>query len=244
MTSIKLGRSNSYFSKFKELVAYVANPEMEISNNLSGKEKLKEIVSFYVILLLISLPLIALINIIFKINNPTAEDFSKSYHPLIVLSVGAFLVPLIEEAIFRLSIIFKPIFLSISITLLTLNIYSEILDVGILNMDDTTLFRYTVSLIIGALTFYISKKHRVILKRFWRKNFRWIYYFSAIAFGLFHFSNFDLVLKSMFFIPLFTLPQTFGGLFFGYIRIKHGFLYAFGFHSLNNLVALSIALLV
>jgi len=244
MPEIKLRRPKLYFIKFRELIAFIANPKDKISSNLSLKEKLKEIVAFYIIKLFISTFLILIIELLFKINNDAVQSFSQNHHPFIVLLLGAFLAPLVEEAMFRLSIIFKPIFLAVSIGLFTLTILSRIEDVGILKFNETTYYRYGLGIVVSILVFYFSKKYQLIIKDFWQKNFRWIYYFSAITFGFFHFSNFDLAPSSFLLIPILTLPHTIGGLFFGYIRIKHGFIYSLIFHSLNNLISLSLAFLI
>jgi len=202
------------------------------------------LVAFYLIKLLISVSLILIIESVFSINNDSAKNFSETYNPIIVLIFGALLIPLIEETVFRLSIIFKPVFLSISMGLLTLYLFSKFLNVGILKIDETIYYRYAISLIVGVYTLYISKKHQVIIIQFWEKNFRWVFYFSAIAFGFAHYSNFDLGLSTLILIPIITLPHTIGGIFFGYIRIKHGFIFALCFHCVNNMISLSLGLLL
>ncbi len=244
MTLIKLRSPRLYYDKFAELASYIAKPERRIINDLTAKEKLKEITAFYLVKMLITFILILIIEILFDQNNSSTQSFIERNHPFMVLLLGGFLAPLVEEAMFRLSIVFKPIFLSISIGLITLSIYSQIFDVGILKLDETIYLRYSTSFVVGLLTYYISVKNRIKIKQFWINNFRWIYYFSAISFGLFHFSNYDLALNNIFLIPILTLPNAIGGLFFGYIRVKHGFIYGLGFHCLNNIIALSLALLL
>ena len=244
MTTITLRKPKLYFSKINEIASFVVEPTNEVLNNLSTKDKIKEIVALYLIKILIGAFLILIFEVIFNINNSAAQDFSEKYHPLIVLFLGGVLTPLIEEATFRLSIIFKPIFLSISIGLLTLIIYSKSLDTGVLRIDDTIYLRYSISLIVGILTYYVALKNITLIQNFWSNHFRWIFYFSAIVFGFAHFGNFDLDFNNLYLIPLLTLPHIIGGIFFGYVRIKHGFRYAFGFHSLNNMIALSLALLI
>lgn len=244
MTTITLRKPRLYFSKINEIASFVVKPKKEILNDLSTRDKIKEIVALYLIKLLIGTFLILIFDAIFNINNSAAQDFSDKYPPLIVLFLGGILTPLIEEATFRLSIFFKPIFLSISIGLLTLIIYSQSLDTGILKIDESVYLRYSISLIIGILTYYITVKNKATIKNFWNNHVRWIYYFSAISFGFAHFGNFDLDFNNLYLIPLLTLPHIIGGIFFGYVRIKHGFLYGFAFHSLNNMIALSLALLI
>ncbi len=64
--------------------------------------------------------------------------------------------------------------------------------------------------------------------------FRWVYYFSAIIFGLLHITTYEIHNTHYWFIWLITLPQIFAGFLFGYIRIIYGFWYGVLLHSLGN----------
>lgn len=244
MTTIRLRKPKLYYLKINEVISYVTNPKNEISNDLSIKDRIKDIIALYFIKVVTGFILIAVLKLLFNINNTAALAFIEKYHPLIVLFVGGLITPLFEEAIFRLSLTFKPIFLSISLGLLCLLVSSQILDVGILKLDETIILRYSIGMAAGILTYYISIKNRLGINNFWEIHFRWIYYFSAIAFGLVHFSNYDLNSNTVYLIPLLTLPHIIAGFLFGYVRIKHGFQYAIIFHSLNNMIALSVALVI
>lgn len=68
--------------------------------------------------------------------------------------------------------------------------------------------------------------------------FKWIYYLSALVFGLIHISTYEADSTHYRFMWLITLPQISAGFLLGYIRIIYGFWYGVLLHSLSNLIAL------
>ena len=73
--------------------------------------------------------------------------------------------------------------------------------------------------------------------------FKWVFYGSAIVFGLIHIPNYQLDDTHYFFVPLITTPQIFGGLMLGFIRINYGFWYGMLHHALFNALALLLGTL-
>jgi membrane protease YdiL (CAAX protease family) len=69
--------------------------------------------------------------------------------------------------------------------------------------------------------------------------FQWLYYVSAILFGLVHIFNYQLNDSHYAFIPFITITQTFGGLILGYIRITYGFWYGVLLHASFNGLAIA-----
>ena len=59
-----------------------------------------------------------------------------------------------------------------------------------------------------------------------KSYFKWLYYLSAILFGLVHASNYELTESQNLLIPLIILPQLFLGFMLGYIRVRYGFFMA------------------
>jgi len=68
--------------------------------------------------------------------------------------------------------------------------------------------------------------------------FRWVYYLSALVFGLIHIITYEADSTHYWFIWLITLPQIFAGFLLGYIRIVYGFWYGVLLHSLSNALVL------
>ena len=82
------------------------------------------------------------------------------------------------------------------------------------------------------------KKDKFKLLRFYINNYNLYFYLSALAFGAAHIGNYE----TAHFIPILpiflVLPQIFGGLILGYIRVFMGLSWSILFHALNNLVFL------
>lgn len=74
----------------------------------------------------------------------------------------------------------------------------------------------------------------VLLKN--RKNFTYAFYASVLLFGFIHISNFDTINGHYWAIPFLILPQLCAGIFLGFIRVKHGLIWAILLHAAHNLV--------
>lgn len=79
------------------------------------------------------------------------------------------------------------------------------------------------------------KKAKYKFLRFYINNYKYYFYLSAISFGAAHIGNYE----SAHFIPILpiflVLPQIFGGLMLGYIRVFMGLRWSILFHALHNL---------
>lgn len=70
-----------------------------------------------------------------------------------------------------------------------------------------------------------------------------VFWSYAAAFALIHVGNFDYSPKAAMLMPLVVLPQLFGGLVFGYMRIRHGLAHAMLLHAAYNASLCSVLLL-
>ncbi|WP_425595419.1 CPBP family intramembrane glutamic endopeptidase [Salegentibacter mishustinae] len=227
----------------KELIDFILNPTTNTPSSANIKSKLLDVLRLYLLKLLITTFLILLNELLIDIENTGLKNLTTPNSVVYIIILGGFLSPLVEEIMFRLSIYFKPIYLGITSLFCSLTILSNFaFDVGILKLDGTFFYRYIISIAIGIFIYYFSKRYFFRIRIFWNTNFKRIYFASAILFGLFHFSNFKV--DNPFLIPILTLPNIIAGLFFGYVRIKYGFVYTVFFHVINNLISLSIALVL
>lgn len=71
--------------------------------------------------------------------------------------------------------------------------------------------------------------------------FKWLYYLSALLFGLVHASNYELTESQNLLIPLIILPQLFLGFILGFVRVRYGFFYCVLLHAVYNGCLSSIA---
>ncbi len=131
-----------------------------------------------------------------------------------IILFGAFIIPFIEELIFRLYLRLKhnyPVKVFLFISSITGN-----------NKDK--------------ITAYISSK--------WEVYYKVIFYLSAVVFALVHMTNYESSFKLLIFAPILLAPQFIMGLFTGYLRVKYGLLWGFYLHSLHNLIFLAIPLIL
>lgn len=66
------------------------------------------------------------------------------------------------------------------------------------------------------------------------KTFRVAFYIIAILFGFMHITNYKLTANILLFSPILVLPQILVGLYFGFIRVRFGFLWGVALHAAYN----------
>ena len=149
----------------------------------------------------------------------------------------AFIGPLVEEILFRLSLVFDPLNIALSgstMLYLVFRIFSNRL---------ISLVSFFLLLII---LFRIAVMYKSEITSFWDKNFKYIFYFLALSFGLLHISNYRYSENTQYLIaPILVLPQIAMGLVLSFTRVyyKKGFLIGIFTHILTNLITISIFLL-
>lgn len=238
--NIKITNFNSYTTLIKEVIAFVISPNNK-SKNLSVTEKLKSLILLFILKFTFTLLLIFIIRLFIDNENIALIKLKSNLSPFLLFLIGVLLVPFIEEIIFRLSLIFKPIFLSLACSLLFYIVLSKFyFKTNYLFLDSTLLLRLVLALIIGILVFTITSKFYNQLTIFWNNNFKWIYYISVIVFGFFHILNYQIGPQDFIIVPLLVLPQLLGGVILGFIRIKYGFVYCCIFHSCFNVLPMLI----
>jgi len=151
--------------------------------------------------------------------------------------LASFIVPLIEEILFRLSLVFEPLNLALSgatFFYLVFRLFSN---------RFISLVSFPLLLIIF---FRIASKYKFEITIFWGKNFKYIFYFLSISFGLLHMSNYRYFEFTQYFIaPILVLPQIIMGLVLSFTRVtyKRGFLIGLSTHIVTNFITLSLFML-
>jgi len=87
------------------------------------------------------------------------------------------------------------------------------------------------------------KRFEEYLTHIWINKFRWVFFFSAIAFAYFHLSNYELSTMVILLSPLLVSPQLITGLFLGYLRVKYGFILGYFMHAIHNAFFILISLI-
>lgn len=172
---------------------------------------------------------------------PTDETLeipaSLKEHLWVYFFLVAIFAPVMEEVIFRLSLIFDPVYIALSVsTLLALIIHKISNDV--------------FSIISFLLLFFLINRlafiYRLSFISFWNKNFKYIFYFLSISFGLVHIGNYKFIEGSQYFIvPVLIFPQLAIGFILSFTRLyyKKGFPICIIIHVLMNMISVSISLL-
>ena len=86
------------------------------------------------------------------------------------------------------------------------------------------------------IIYLITKPFDAVFEAFRAKNFKYIFHFVAIGFGLAHLSNYENISNYLFAVPLVT-SQIISGYVLGFVRMKLGFGYGVALHSAWNFIA-------
>jgi len=152
------------------------------------------------------------------------------------------LVPLVEELIFRLPLIFRPIFLGISSGAIALMLSGQLFAAQeIMSAGLTILCQISISILIAFVIYYLCLKKYDIIQRFYSKYLNYLVWFTILSFAFLHILNFNITDKNLILLPFLTLTQLVGGLIMAYSRLRFGFVFAVGYHASCNLVVWLIA---
>jgi len=223
--------------KIKAIVNFVKNPDNKLSRSSDVKKNLKSVFIFYLIKLFFLLLWIIVVITWAELGEPPVIDIRNKLSPLNFMLYAVLFGPFLEEAIFRLSLVFKPLYITISVFLLTYVLTSKLgFGISHLDIDKYVLERILISALFALITYFFANKYFTYFLKFWNANFRWIYYTTIIVFALLHLDLSELTFNKFLLFPLLTFPQLLGGTINGYIRIKYGFIYSCLFHSINNIL--------
>lgn len=149
--------------------------------------------------------------------------------------------PVIEEIIFRLPLKVKKNNIAVSVTFaIMILFFGGLFSISIYSVKTYVKF---IGLFFCLVTLYLTKQDFIDKLR---PQFYSVYfYLFAVLFATIHIGNFEkaVPLEYLWFVPLLILPQFIMGIFFGYIRLKNGFLWGVLMHSLTNLPAVVLYLM-
>lgn len=148
---------------------------------------------------------------VFDSSNHQVELFLKQYHPAIVFVLAAFLLPILEEIIFRFGLRYNKFLLGI--------IWRFIKPTP-RNMSDEE----------------AESRSRLA----WNRYFPYSFYSSSLIFAFIHIFNFGLSGWAYIFTPILVLPQFITGFLCGYLRVKFNFAYSILLHIFNNALFIGI----
>lgn len=226
-----------------EFFHYLQRPYYQFAKKRNGNTYKIAIKIYFVYLLFFGLFNFLISNVLGNlINLPVDQSFTvpkylQGHLWLFFLLVG-FFSPFFEEIIFRLSLIFNPIYASLSISTLIALIARK--------MTSSFIFPILLFILISVFVYSFTNNYKSQFQSFWNKYFKYIFYFSSLLFGLVHVSNFEYISVYQYFIaPVLVFPQLAMGFILSFTRMfyKNGFLICFLFHVLLNSFAVSVFLL-
>jgi len=243
---LRLVHPKFYSSLFKELLSFIKHPTLEINHTKTVKTKVVETIGLFVIKMSASIIIAVILGLFYEPKNITDSTMASRFSPLVFLVVGGIILPAFEEIAFRLSLKYKTIYASLSLTAFAYYILTKVVYKSNLSLvDDSFKTRILLALLIGILSYGILGRNHIkkSLSQFWKANFKYIYYASCIMFAWLHIFNFELTTINLILLPIITLPQLFSATIAGYTRVSFGFQYPLAVHMLTNSIFISLTFL-
>ena len=201
------------------LMVFLKNPKDEAGPKRTVVQKVKTLLSLLLIEIPIMVVLILLISGLDQLGlvdteNHAMENLIKSVSIPVLLLVVVIIIPFFEELLFRLYLRYK---------------------------DNYALhFIVAVASLTGKRN---QQKAATFLSSVWTKRYKFIFYFSAVFFGMVHLTNFEFSYTILLLSPILVAPQIILGLIIGYLRVRDGFISGFLMHGLHNALFIGIGIL-
>ena len=238
---------------------FLQNPTPHASGNFSVKQKIVEvlilIVATYGLVLLTGLLNEVFIRMDFyeevhhyvigQLEPVFAKGvWSESDWELVLFTIVAavWIAPFLEEIAFRLFLRYRLRYLLASLGL------QFLLFLNLLNIPKNhSLLMVAAGLLIAligtvGMLLIRQPEYQAQLAHWWRRHFSFIYYYSAIAFGLIHYIAYGLQGNALWFAPIILSPIILMGLMLGFVRVRYGMWYAIAAHSGINGIAITTML--
>jgi hypothetical protein len=151
----------------------------------------------------------------------------------------------IEELIFRLPLRYSAINLTIPFFLFALFPAGSLLlrfgGFGLATPTERWLLRGVFALSIASVVFVLLRTEpgKRLAGNIWADHFRFVFYVSCFAFGLFHLFNYrftSLTPATLLLAPLLVLPQVIAGFILAFTRMHLGLIWCILLHAAHNLV--------
>ncbi|OQD44117.1 hypothetical protein BUL40_00760 [Croceivirga radicis] len=193
------------------------------------------LLKIFFVKIILSYSLVFFLSFFKNFENNTVQSIEEDFGLQLSFLIVVIIVPIYEEIIFRLPLVYRPINLALSVFgLCYFFLSSFIFGSNFLTLDINLFYKLVFSLVV-ALSVYFGGKRFSRLGSFWNGNFQVIYYSSILLFGFAHILNFKINFENYYLLPLVISPHLLAGIILNYIRIKLGFLFCCLFHIFNNL---------
>ncbi len=228
-----------------DLWLFIKNPAHVFAESFKLKQILQAmvviIIANFIAQILLAYQIASLSEWLFGEQTHLLIEYAAATPALLLFFTVAIAAPLVEEMAFRLPLLFKPIYISLSLIFLTPFVTEMFFP-----QVQHSWIPWAVSMAIAVTLFFVLSApsvHRKLADG-WQRNIRWIVYGFVLVFGLMHVSNFGTVTPlALLFSPLLCLPQLISGFVLSYFRLRFGFQWALFYHFLWNGIAISIVIL-
>ena len=234
---------STHLNTYKNFWLFLIKPKVD-KGMFSLNEVLTTFFSLFTLKYLISFVILFSISLLGDIQNKSVEKIMG--YPLFVSGILImFIGPLIEEVAFRLSLVFKPHYFSMTFSVIAYYITSGIIAKnGNFDYEHHLLLRISISIITGIITYLISKKFSEPIRNLVKRYFKHIVCISSVLFGYVHILNYEINITTILLSPLLLFPQLADGFIYAYVRARYGFKYSFILHSLNNSLAFTLKIIL
>jgi len=244
--SLKLLTPKHYYNEFKQLLKFVITPINTTNHALTISQKIKGAWTMFVVKFILAIIIGVSIGVFYDAENLTRSNMAERFSPIALLFVTVLILPLLEEVAFRLSLKFKPIFLALSLGILTYYFVSKgVYHTKLSDVYDHFIERCFISLGTLCVTYALFSitKIKNWLELFWNNNFKWIFYSLCFAFAWIHIFNYELSLEHLLLMPIITMDKLVSALCYGYTRVTYGFVYSLAIHMLNNSIGFMVIMI-
>jgi len=235
-----------YYFLYRDIFNFIKQPHDKTGIEKSTRFKIYDTVGLYLLKFIFLIPVILFFAVVYDPENIQSANMTERFSPAMLLLVGGIILPFLEEIGFRLSLVFKPVYLALSSGVWTYYFLTKaVFSTKISMVDESFLLRVIISVLLGALLYLIFNLQSIKKKlaSFWVANFRGIFYFVCIVFAWMHITKYEITLLNVLLLPILTLPQLFSAIIYGYIRLSFGFIYPLVLHMGMNTAVISISLL-
>ncbi len=243
-------------SLLKNFISFLRHPQYYALSNKSFLKKLSDVTRLIALMYLISILAGILISFVvlstgYDIGQNAVVGLVETGPILTTVILGVFLAPLTEELTFRLGLRFSYKKLALALTFISITIFDLLRAYVFTTLPDWILsiknflglggLSYLVVLVVFGLIIYFLAKRFIKYdnaEKFYEKNIGKLFYFSVLAFGFIHITNYFNLGSLILLTPIFILPQINAGIFLGYIRMNYGFKWNVFTHSIYNSITI------
>jgi hypothetical protein len=242
----KLINPNFYYKEFKQLLRFILAPTYHSKKQHTLVEKIEGTWKMFVVKFVLALVVGIGVGLFYEPENLTKSNMMGRFTSPFILFLVVFILSLLEEFAFRLSLKFKPIFLAITSGVLTYYILSKgIYQTKLSDFENHFIIRlaFVISVIIFSYFIFRVPRIKKKLEEFWKNNFRMILYFFCFGFAWPHILNYELSVLNLLLLPIITLDKLVSAFCYGYVRMNYGFMYSIGTHIIWNSIGFTVSLL-